>query len=37
MKYRVENKLDLFEFHDAEFSFVRFDKNGLVLLYQLDK
>ena len=31
MKYRVENKLDLFEFHDAEFSFVRFDKNELVL------
>ena len=31
MKYRVENKLDLFEFHDAEFSFISFDKNELVL------
>ena len=30
MKYRVENKLDLFEFHDAEFSFISLDKNKLV-------
>ena len=31
MKYRVENELDLFEFHDAEFSFISFEKNELVL------
>lgn len=31
MKYRIENQLDLFEFHDAEFSLVGFDKNELVL------
>lgn len=31
MKYCVKNKLDLFEFHDAEFNFVRFDKNELIL------
>ncbi len=31
MKYSVDNNLDLFEFHDAEFSFVSFDKNELVL------
>ena len=31
MKYRVENKLDLFEFHDSEFSLVSFDKKDLVV------
>ena len=31
MKYRVENNLDLFEFHDADFSFVSFDNNELTL------
>ena len=31
MKYRVENELDLFEFHDAAFSFISFEKNELVL------
>ena len=31
MKYRVENNLDLFEFHDAEVSFVSFDNNELTL------
>ena len=31
MKYRVENNLDLFEFHDAEVSFMSFDNNELTL------
>ena len=31
MKYRVENQLNLFEFHDCEFSLVSFDKNDLVV------
>lgn len=31
MKYHVENNLDLFEFHDADFSFVSFDNNELTL------
>lgn len=31
MKHRVKNNLDLFEFHDAEFSFVDFDNNELTL------
>ena len=31
MKYRVENNLDLFEFHDADVSFVSFDNNELIL------
>lgn len=31
MKYRVENKLDLFEFHDVEFSFVEYDNSTLIL------
>lgn len=31
MKYRVENKLDLFEFHDADFFLISFDKNKLII------
>ena len=31
MKYRVENNLDLFEFHDAELSFACFDENKLTI------
>lgn len=31
MKYRVENQLDLFEFHDSYFSLVCFDKKDLVV------
>lgn len=31
MKYCVENLLDLFEFHDAEFSFISYDGNELVI------
>ena len=31
MKYHVENNLDLFEFHDADVSFLSFDNNGLIL------
>lgn len=31
MKYRVDNNLDFFAFHDAEFSFISFDKNELIL------
>ena len=31
MNYHVDNNLDLFEFHDAEFSFIGFEKNELVL------
>ena len=31
MKYHVENNLDLFEFHDADVSFVSFDNNELIL------
>lgn len=31
MRYRAENDLGLFEFHDAELSFLSFDKNELVL------
>ncbi len=30
MKYRVENKLDLFEFHDSEFSLISFNKDELI-------
>jgi hypothetical protein len=31
MRYRIENQLDIFEFHDAEFSLVGYDQNELVL------
>lgn len=31
MKYCVENDLSLFEFHDSEFEFLRFDGNDLVV------
>lgn len=31
MKYRVENQLDLFEFHDSEFSLIGFDKKDLTV------
>ncbi len=31
MKYRIENRLDVFEFHDAEFSLVEYDQHELVL------
>lgn len=31
MKYRVENQLDLFEYHDSVFSLVSFDKKELVV------
>ena len=31
MKYRVENRLDLFEFHDAELSFTDYRYNQLIL------
>ena len=31
MKYRVENQLDLFEYHDSVFSLVSFDKKDLVV------
>ena len=31
MKYRIENQLDLFEFHDSEFSLISFDKKDLVV------
>ena len=31
MKYRIENKLNLFSFHDAEFSFVSFDKSEFIV------
>lgn len=31
MKYRVKNQLNLFEFHDAEFSFVSFNGQELVV------
>ena len=30
MQYKAENKLDIFEFHDAELSLGCFDKNTLV-------
>ena len=31
MKYRIENQLDLFEFHDSEVSLVGFDKKDLTV------
>lgn len=31
MRYRVEDQLDLFEFHDAEFSLIGFDKKDLTV------
>ena len=31
MTYRVEDRLDLFDFHDTELSLVSFDKNELVI------
>ena len=31
MQYKAENKLDIFEFHDAELSLVCFDKTHLCL------
>lgn len=31
MKYRVENQLELFEFHDSVFSLISFDKKDLVV------
>ncbi|MDO4153936.1 MAG: hypothetical protein Q4E21_03680 [Clostridia bacterium] len=29
MKYCIENRLDLFEFHDAEFAYISFENNNL--------
>ncbi len=31
MKYRIENQLDIFEFHDAEMSFISFENNRLAV------
>ena len=31
MKYRVENQLDLFEFHDSEFSLISFDNKSIAV------
>lgn len=31
MKYNVENQLDLFEFHDSEFSLISFDNDKLIV------
>ena len=31
MKYHVENQLDLFEFHDSEFTLIKFDNNELIV------
>jgi len=31
MKYNVENRLDLFEFHDSEFSLISFNNDELII------
>ena len=31
MKYRVENQLDLFQFHDSEFSLISFDNKSIAV------